>query len=304
MAVKKPWVEAYRPNNLGDVIFTDDRTAKTFASFVKNGELPNLLLYGPPGTGKTSVSKALLRDLDVDTMDRLRINCSDEKIDAMREKVRGFAMTMPISSFKVVQLEEFDYLGHDAQALLRSLIEEASGTCRFIATCNYINKITPPLRSRFQEFHFAAPAIDLITIKAAEILENQKVVFDVDALDAVVAAGYPDFRKIIQMLEQHSTSGELVTSSSDKASDWKIGLLPAVDAGDFKAARKLVCESATREELQDVYRFLYDNLHRCKKLKGKEDQAVVLVAQYLYQHAFSADGEINIAALFVELGAL
>jgi DNA polymerase III delta prime subunit len=303
--VKKPWVEVYRPTSLNDVIFTDDRTKKMFHRYVEEGSIPNLLLYGPPGTGKTSVSKALCRDLGIDTIDILRINCSDEKIDALREKVRAFAMTMPISaSFKVVQLEEFDYLGHDAQALLRSLIEEVAGSCRFIGTCNYINKITPPLRSRFQEFSFPAPDKEEATIRAAEILTDQEVEFDVKTLDAVVAAGYPDMRKIIQLLEQHSGTGKLVLSSTERAADWKLQLLPLLEKGDYRVARKTVCESATREELVDVYRFLYDKVNNLKGLKGKEDQAIVLIAQYMYQHAFAADPEINVAALFAELGAL
>lgn len=305
--VKKPWVEWARPLSIEDVIFSDERTKKIFKSYVEGASFPNLLLYGPPGTGKTSVSKALCRDLNIDSMDVLRINCSDEKIDALREKVRAFAFTMPISDgpFKVVQLEEFDYLGHDAQALLRSLIEEVSGSCRFIATCNYINKITPPLRSRFQEFHFAAPSREDTLVRAAELLLKQQVEFEVEDLEKVVAAGYPDLRKIIQLLEQHSTTGQLVLGSVDAAtSDWKLSLLPLLEKGDLKAARKVVCESATREELVEIYRFLYENVGRVKTLKGKEDQAVVLIAQYMYQHAFVADPEINVAALFVELVAL
>ncbi len=315
--VKKPWVEIYRPQSIQDVIFSDERTKKTFQKYLEERNIPNLLMYGPPGTGKTSVSEALCRELNVDSMDILRINCSDEKIDAMREKVRNFAMTMPLgqpfnfetgisadTAFKVVQLEEFDYLGHDAQALLRSLIEEVSSTCRFIATCNYINKVTPPLRSRFQEFYFAAPNREEMTIRAAEILESEGVEFTVEALDAVVAAGYPDMRKVIQLLEQQSTSGALLTVKTTGVSDWKLQLLPLLEKNDFKAARKVVCESATREELVEVYRFLYDNIGKLKVLKGKEDQAVVLIAQYMYQHAFAADPEINIAALFCELGAL
>lgn len=302
--IKKPWVEAHRPVSLDEVIFTDVKTKKTFQSFVETGQLPNLLLYGPPGTGKTSVSKALCRDLDIDVMDQLRINCSDEKIDALRDKVRAFSMTMPISRMKVVQLEEFDYLGHDAQALLRSLIEETSGTCRFIATCNYINKVTPPLRSRFQEFYFAAPDKTAVLERVVTILGMRGIEADLDDVDTIIAAGYPDLRKIIQLLEQHSTSGKLVVGETAEASDWKLSLLPLLEKGDLKTARKVVCESATREELVEVYRFLYDNITRLKSFKGKEDQAIVLIAQYQYQHGFVADPELQIAALFVELGAL
>jgi DNA polymerase III delta prime subunit len=303
MAINKPWVEQYRPACIKDVIFTNAQMERDFKSFVKNGEIPNLLLYGPPGTGKTSVSKALCADLGIDKLDVLRINCSDEKIDALRDKVHNFAMSMPLNGrFKVVQLEEFDFIGINAFALLRSLIEDSAGT-RFIATCNYINKIPPALRSRFQEYCFSAPNIEECMVKAASILEDRGITFELDDLESVVSAGYPDMRKIIQLVQQFSTSGSLVITKTDSASDWKLGLIDCLNASDFRAARKLVCESASNEELQDVYRFLYDNLHKCKKLK-QQDEATVLIAQYQYQHAFVADGEINIAALFIELSQL
>ena len=303
--IKKPWVEQYRPNSLSDVIFTDERTRRIFASYVKNRELPNLLLYGGPGTGKTSISAALLRDLDVDRLDWIKVNCSNEKIEALREKVISFAQTMPLGDFKVVRLEEFDYIGHDAQALLRALMEEVSGTCRFIATCNYIAKITPPLRSRFQEFAIAAPNREQVLERAAEILASREIECDIDDLEKIVAAGYPDLRKVIQLLEQSSTSGKLVLGAGDASvSDWKLQLLPALEASDVKLARKVVCESATAEELQEIYGFLYRNVQRVQKLKGYLDDAIVVLAKYQQMHAFAADKELNVAAMFCELDQL
>lgn len=301
---KKPWIVAHKPVTINEVIFADDKVKAAFARYAEERSFPNLLLYGRPGTGKTSVSHALCHTTGVDPLDVLRINCSDEKIDAMRDKVKGFAFTYPIGTYKVVQLEEFDHLSLDAQALLRALIDEAPASCRFIATCNYINKVTPPLRSRFQEYQFSAPNVELIFERCVEILEKRQVAFEPEDVITVIDAAYPDFRKIIQLLEQNSTTGKLILNSAEGASDWKLELLPLLDAGDFKAARKLVCEKASKDELVEVYRFLYDHLGKVKKLKGKEDQAVVLIAQYQYQHGFVADPEIQIAALFVELGAL
>lgn len=297
------WVEKYRPKTVEDVIVTDDHDRKTFARYVAEGQIPNIMLIGGPGTGKSSMSLALIKELNVNRSDILKINCSDEKIDAMRDKVKAFAMTMPVGDFKVVRLEELDGIGQDAQRLLRDLIEVASGSCRFIATGNYSNLIIPAIRSRFQEFHFVSPDKDQVLLKAAEILEAENIAFDLDDLEKVVAAGYPDFRKIIQLLQQSSNTGKLIIKGADASQDWKLQLLPLIEASDINGARDVVCASATKEELVDVYRFLYDNLHRIKKLK-RQDEAVVLIAQYQYQHGFVADPELQIAALFIEIAAL
>lgn len=304
MALNKLWVEAYRPKSLKEVIFANDKERKTFESIVDQKALPNLLLVGVQGTGKTSLSGVLLNELGVLPEDTLRINCSDEKIDAMREKVKTFAYTMAMGDFKVVQLEEMDHLSLDAQALLRGLIEDVSASCRFIATANYQNKILPAIRSRMQEFVFSQPDREQVLLRMADVLVSENIEFEVEDLEKVVEAGYPDVRKTIQLLEAGSKSGKLTIQGEGAVADWKLQLLPLLETGDLKSARKLVCESATKEELQDVYRFMYDNVHRVKKLKGKEDQAVILIAQYQYQHAFVADPEIQIAALFIELGAL
>lgn len=296
------WVDKYRPTSISEVIFQDAKQEQFFQNIVASGELPNLLLSGVQGTGKTTTSKALLNDLNVDPVDILRLKCSDEKIEALRDKAVGFAMTYPIGKFKVIQLEEFDYLSLDAQALLRSLIEDSSSNCRFIATCNYINKVIPALRSRFQEFTFKAPDQEKAALRMAEILDKEGVTFDADELFDYIAVGYPDIRKIIQLLQQN-TSGKQLQSSKGVAAqeaDWKFGLLDCIVKGDFKSARKLVCESATREEHEDVFKFLYQNID---KLKVKNpDQAIVIIADRMRDHALAADTEINLAAMFIELG--
>lgn len=298
------WVEKYRPNTIDDVIMKDERQRKFFKSIVESGDMPNLLLQGVRGTGKTTISKALINDLKVDPADVLTIKCSNQKIDALRDKVEGFAMTFPVGKFKVVRLEEFDYMSLDGQALLRSLIEDSSANCRFIATCNYINKVMPELRSRFQEVVFKNPDKDEMTLRMADILEKENISFDPENLMDYVSVGYPDIRKTIQLLHGNLDNKTLLPASGANAqeAEWKFGLLDLISKGDFKSARKLVCESASREEHADVFRFLYENM---EKLKVKDkDEAVVTIAEYLYRHSIVADTEINLAAMFIELGKL
>ena len=139
---------------------------------------------------------------------------------------------------------------------------------------------------------------------AAEILETEGIEFDVDDLDKVVAASYPDVRKMIQLLEGSSINGKLSLTTGAAAADWKLELLPLLEAGDLKSARKVVCDSATTEELQDVFRFLFDNLHRIKCLKANVEEAVLRINEYQFKHAFVGDKELNVYALFAELALL
>jgi DNA polymerase III delta prime subunit len=302
--LNKLWVEKHRPKTIEQVIFGSEDEKQYFTSLVRDQTLPNLLLTGSPGVGKSTISLALMNDLQVDPADVLKINCSDEKIEALRDKVKVFAFTMPMGSFKVVRLEEIDHLSNDGQALLRDLIESTSSSCRFVATANYKNRIIPALQSRFHHVEFSKPLREDVLIRMAEILAEEGVEFELDDLERVLTASYPDLRRTFSLLEAGSRTGKLKIQGNQSIQDWKLQLLPLLEADDLGGARKLVCESATKEELQDVYRFLFDNLDRVKRLKGKQDQAVVLLAQYQYQHAFVADPEIQIAALFIELGAL
>lgn len=295
------WVDKYRPKTISDVIFQDDKQRLQFESFVANQDIPHLLLHGIQGTGKTTISLALVRELGIDKADVLKIKCSEKQIAAIRDEVSVFAMTMPLGKFKVVRLEECDFLSQDAQGLLRTTIEDSSANCRFILTCNYVNKIIPPLRSRVQDFNFRAPDKEKIALRMAEILDTEKVQYDVDHLLTYIDVGYPDIRKITQLLQKNSLNGKLLSPSDEKAaaSDWRFGLLDFISSGDFKKARKLVCESTTREEHEDIFTFLYQNIDKLK-VKDK-DSAIVTIAEFAKSHSLMGDTELNLAACFITL---
>lgn len=304
--MEKLFVEKYRPSSIDEVIFQNDNVKKQFQAFVKAQEIPNLLLSGVQGTGKTSISRALVRDLNIDPADILTVNASDENsVDDMRNKIKNFAYSMPIGKFKVVQLEECDYLSHSGQSVLRVIIEDTSSITRFIATCNADNKISPAIKSRFQHFHFKSPDQDAVTLRVAEILTTEGITFDLDLLDQYVRAGYPDIRKTINLVQQFSVGNVLqpfAVSSADV--DWKLKLISHLDSGDFRAVRKVVCENAAREEYDDVFRFMYDNVTKAKAFDTvqKQEQAIVTIAEHLYKHSLVADPEVNIAAMFISLG--
>ena len=304
--MRKLWVEEYRPKTLDSVIFQDETLKSKFGTYIKSREIPNLLFSGVQGSGKTTLSRVLVRELKIDPADIMTINCSDEMIDALRDKVKSFAYSMPIGKFKVVQLEEFDYLSQNGQALLRAIIEDTSAVTRFIATCNYENKIIPAIKSRFQQFNFKAPDQEAVYVLMAEILEKENVEFEFDVLDAFVSATYPDIRKTINLLQQYSQGGKLqaMTGSGNSSADWKFKLIDLLKGTDYRAMRKLVCENCSRDEYDDVFRFLYENISKSVKFKdpAKEEEAIVIIADHLYRHSLVADPEINIAAMFVALG--
>jgi DNA polymerase III delta prime subunit len=295
------WSVKYAPKKLDEVIFQDLKQKTKFYSFLESGQIPHLMLSGFQGTGKTTLSKVLIKELGVNAMDVLKINCSDEKIDAIRNKVVSFSMSLPVGNFKVVQLEEFDYLSLDAQALLRGLISDSSESCRFIGTCNYANKIIPPLKSRFQHFEFKAPDKEKVALRAAQILDSESIEFDPVHLLTYVDITYPDIRQTIELLQASCQGGVLQEPGKlESTHDWKFSLLECISNGDFKSARKVICENSSKEEHEDVYRFLYENVDKMK-VKDK-DAAIVTIADYLYKHSIVSDTEINLAACLISLG--
>jgi replication factor C small subunit len=299
------WTEKYRPDTLDGYVFRDDVQRAKIEQWIKEGQIPHLLFSGSAGVGKTTLAKILINTVGIDEFDVLEINASREtSVDVFRTKVTNFVGTMALGSYKVVLLDEADYLSHHAQASLRGIMEDYAGNARFILTCNYPNKIIPAIHSRCQGFHIEKVDITEFTSRVASILIQEEVEFDLDDLDSFVRASYPDLRKTINNLQQNCQGGKLMlpTKGGDAStSDWRLEMAELFKAGKIRQARQLVCGSASPEEYEDVYRWMYDNIDLWGAEEERQDNAVLVIRKGLINHGLVADPEINLAACMIEL---
>jgi len=307
--MKELWVEKYRPNTADEYVFVDDTQRDQVTSWIKNKAIPHLMFSGGPGTGKTTLAKMLINELGVDEYDVLYVNGSNDgrKIDWFRDKLVGFCQTMPYGDFKVVLIDEADYLNKDSvQPAMRNLMEEYSHSVRFILTCNYPNKIIPPIRSRCQELHIPKTDHTEFTARVATVLVTEQIEFDIDTLDTYVKATYPDLRKCLNLVQQNSQSGSLIApSATDKSiGDWKLDAVQLFKAGKIREARTLICQQSTPEETEDIFRWMYDNLDLWSQDPEKQDEAIIIIRNGLVNVVSVADQEINLSATLCELSNL
>jgi len=305
--MKKLWVEKYRPDTVDGYVFRDGAQQAQVNSWVKEGTIPHLLFSGAAGVGKTTLAKILINQLEVSEYDVLEINASRENsVDTIRDKITGFVSTLPFGEFKVVLLDEADYISPNGQAALRGVMETYHASARFILTCNYPNRIIPALHSRCQGFHI--DKIDQVefTARAATVLVDEGVEFELDVLDSYVKATYPDLRKCLNTLQQNSTTGSLIDPTQDVASanDWKLQAVNLFKQDNIQEARRVMCSSVRPEEMDDAYRWLYDNLDLWSTEPEVQDRAIVIIRDGLVNHSLVADPEINLSATLIELTAL
>lgn len=306
--MKELWTEKYRPKKIDDYVFKDTAQRKQVESWIKEKSIPHLLLSGAAGIGKTTLAKVLCNELGIEEYDVLEINASRENnVDTVRDKIINFVQMIPFGPFKVVLLDEADYLTPNAQAILRGVMETYSSTSRFILTCNYPNRIIPAIHSRCQGYHVEKTDQTEFTARVATILVNENIDFDLDILDTYVKTAYPDLRKCINMLQQNISDGSVLLTpnrSDADGADYKIEMVELFKKGKLKEARQLVCSKARPEEIEDIFRWIYDNLELFGNDDETKDQALLIVKQGLVDHTLIADPEINLAATLVKLARL
>ena len=299
------WVEQYRPKTIDDCILPS--SLKTlFSSFIKKGELSNLLLSGTPGIGKTTVAKALCEQMNCDW---IMINGSQEGgIDTLRNKIQNFASTVSLSGGKkVVILDEADYLNpQSTQPAMRGFVEEFHKNCRFILTCNFKNRLIGPLHSRFSTIEFRINPKDKPRLasklfeRAVYILKEQNVDYEEKVLAELIKKHFPDFRKLINELQRYSVSGAIDAGILVNISNENLKtLMTYIKNKEFSNMRKWVVQNLDNDPVR-IFRSIYDNLYETLE-PATIPHAVLIIADYQYKSAFVADQEVNFVACLTEL---
>ena len=305
--MRQLWTEKYRPGSIEGYVFRDKQQYNQIAEWIEQRTIPHLLLSGAPGVGKTTLAKILINSLEINEYDILEINASRENsVTDIRDRITGFVQTMPFGDFKVVLLDEADYISQPGQAALRGVMETYSNTARFILTCNYPNRVIPALHSRCQGFHIEKVDQTEFTARVAHILLLENIDFELDILDTYVKGTYPDLRKCINLCQMNSSTGKLIASHGDEnsSSEYRLEVVDLFKTGDIRKARMLLCKHARPEEMEDIFRWMYDNIDLWGKDQAKQDAAIIIIRNGLVNNSLVADAEINLSATLCELTQL
>ena len=259
------------------------------------------MLFGNAGTGKTTLAKLLVNNIDCDY---LYINASDENnVETVRSKVKNFASTMGFKDYKVIILDECDYITPNAQAALRNLMETFSKHCRFILTCNFVERIIDPIQSRCQSFQVIPPNKNDVAKHLHNILTQENVSYNREDLGILVNSGYPDIRRVINGAQRQSLGGKLtIDKQSIVENDYKMKLLEILKTQDrknaFKNIRQLMADAKVTD-FADLFRLLYDEVDSYGK--GHVADCILIIAKYELSDSQVVDKEINAMAMLIEI---
>ena len=294
------WVEKYRPTTLDTYIGNEHLKSKVKV-YLESGDLPHLLLFGKAGTGKTTLAKLLVNNINCDY---LYINASDENsVDVVREKVKNFASTMGFQDMKIIILDECDYITPNAQAALRNLMETFSKHCRFILTCNFVERIIDPIQSRCQSFQIVPPSRNEVAKHLHNILLQENIMDTPEDIKILVEMGYPDIRRVINSAQRNIVNGKIkLDTSSIIQNDYKLKLLKILETQNkktaFKEIRQLLADNKVTD-FADLFRLLYDEVDTWGK--GHVAECILIIARYELSDSQVVDKEINAMAMIIEL---
>lgn len=295
------WAEKYRPDTIDNYI-CDDQLRNIVNDFISHKDIPHLLFHGSAGTGKTTLAKILTINISCDVM---YVNASDNTgVDFVRDKIKPFASSMGFHDLKVVILDEADYMSTNSQASLRNLMETYSKNTRFILTCNYVEKIISPLISRSQVFRLEPPAMKDVAVYVKNILDKENIKYSMPDIASVIKDLYPDVRKVVNFLQQSSTSGTLKLVATQSANvDLKNKIILSLkncknNPKAFNEIRQIVNDSGIKM-FEELYTELYDRAEEFAP--DKEINVIIEVSESIYQSAMVVDKEITFMACIAKL---
>ena len=294
------WVEKYRPDSL-DTYIGNEHLKEKVKIYLESEDVPHLLLYGKAGTGKTTLAKIITNNIECDC---LYINASDENnVDNVRNKIKTFASSIGFKPLKVVILDEADFLTPNAQAALRNLMETFSKHCRFILTCNYVERIIDPIQSRCQSYKIVPPSKKEVAQHMVKILDTENCQYKLNDVALIVNAGYPDIRRVINSAQRQIVKGELkIDVLSVIQNDYKIQLLEMLSNGaKLSDIRQLIADNSITD-YSELYRLLYDEVDNYSK--GKSEECILIIAEAQFQDTNVVDKEINFMSMLIRLQRL
>ncbi len=295
------WVEKYRPQTLAEYV-GNETVKETIQQYLDNNDIPHLLLHGKAGTGKTTLAKLIVNTIKCDSM---IINASDENnVDTVRNKVKNFASSMGFAGFKIIILDEFDYMTPNAQAILRNLMETFSKHCRFILTCNYIEKIIDPIQSRCQSFAITPPTKKDVAVQVAKILDKENIKYDLKNVADIISSYYPDIRRILNTCQLQSAKGELkVDHAIMVESNFQTKLIDLLKSSNDKRNLFLNIRQAVADnrlnDYSEMYTMLYDKVD--EYAAGNTANVILTIADGLSKDALVVDKEIVFMSTIIQI---